>query len=619
MKLKIPISTKNKNFINQNMSPREYKENNKLAGGVGGGGGSSNISLKSPPFFYNAKPNFEFFSTTSNSTKNNNSGVGGGGSASFSNYKQKNDSSKNLHSNLSSSNKENENNENINTTNLPSSYKYSNVMGSGNNSNIKIFEFKNIKKSTPKTIKNIITTENELEKEKEDAIKKGNNILITKSNSSSSSNKNKNIEIIKTTSNSTVSKFINENFKEKQGENEKESNKIKLKLNSTRNSSSSYKSEKENEKEKETEKEGKIAPPQTTTNPTSSIINKGNSSTTNKYKVKINLSQLSSNSNLNLENYKKDESKISSARIKSEKEKVNKIPLYSSKNEKKEEICRNKIKEKEIKEDKENKCNLNSLNKANKELKPMLEKVKTSTSCHGVVEGYSACTNQGNVRNYNEDRVSIILNINKPSNPNIKEWPRCSFFGIYDGHAGNTCADFLRDNLHKYIINDSNFPANPQKAILNGFLAAEKIFLEYSLSSGCYSGSCAIVILIVEKKCFVANLGDSRALMTGNFGEKTYVLSRDHRPSDEKEYKRIIDAGGKIYQTEANIISKDKNESIVGPLRVKPGKLSVSRTIGDIEAKLPQFGGNPKVIIGIPEIKYFEINDSYDFIMLGCK
>lgn len=27
-------------------------------------------------------------------------------------------------------------------------------------------------------------------------------------------------------------------------------------------------------------------------------------------------------------------------------------------------------------------------------------------------------------------------------------WPKCSFFGVYDGHGGNVCADFLRDYLH---------------------------------------------------------------------------------------------------------------------------------------------------------------------------
>jgi serine/threonine protein phosphatase PrpC len=53
-------------------------------------------------------------------------------------------------------------------------------------------------------------------------------------------------------------------------------------------------------------------------------------------------------------------------------------------------------------------------------------------------------------RNYNEDRVAIILNIMKPKHKEINEssWPKCSFFGVYDGHGGNVCADFLRDYLH---------------------------------------------------------------------------------------------------------------------------------------------------------------------------
>jgi protein phosphatase 2C family protein 2/3 len=33
---------------------------------------------------------------------------------------------------------------------------------------------------------------------------------------------------------------------------------------------------------------------------------------------------------------------------------------------------------------------------------------------------------------------------------------------------------------------------------------------------------------------------------------------------------------------------------VVGPLRVLPGRLSVSRTFGDAEAKLIKTGGNPK-------------------------
>lgn len=49
-----------------------------------------------------------------------------------------------------------------------------------------------------------------------------------------------------------------------------------------------------------------------------------------------------------------------------------------------------------------------------------------------------------------------------------------------------------------------------------------------------------------------------------------------------------------------------------------PGRLSVSRTFGDVEAKIAKFGGNPKVVIAEPEIKSFKITKEHDFIVLGC-
>ena len=77
----------------------------------------------------------------------------------------------------------------------------------------------------------------------------------------------------------------------------------------------------------------------------------------------------------------------------------------------------------------------------------------TTTKCsvrgHGQVLAYAVNTHQGIVRGYNEDRVSIVLNILKPPNrPASEDWPKCSFFGVYDGHGGAGCADFLRDQLH---------------------------------------------------------------------------------------------------------------------------------------------------------------------------
>lgn len=48
-----------------------------------------------------------------------------------------------------------------------------------------------------------------------------------------------------------------------------------------------------------------------------------------------------------------------------------------------------------------------------------------------------------------------------------------------------------------------------------------------------------------------------------------------------------------------------------------PGRLSVSRTFGDIEAKLEKYGGREGVVIAEPEIKTFKIKPEYDYIILG--
>ena len=49
-----------------------------------------------------------------------------------------------------------------------------------------------------------------------------------------------------------------------------------------------------------------------------------------------------------------------------------------------------------------------------------------------------------------------------------------------------------------------------------------------------------------------------------------------------------------------------------------PGRLSVSRTFGDIEAKLPRFGGNPNVVIAEPDIVVTDIDSTCDFFVLAC-
>ena len=113
----------------------------------------------------------------------------------------------------------------------------------------------------------------------------------------------------------------------------------------------------------------------------------------------------------------------------------------------------------------------------------------------------------------------------RPKNYTKKYWPNTSFFGIYDGHGGNKCSEFLRDNLHKLILNDINFPENVELAIKNGFKNAEKNFFnDFALDQTDKnnildrSGSCAVIILFVDDIIYVANVGDSRAIFSENNG-----------------------------------------------------------------------------------------------------
>lgn len=109
------------------------------------------------------------------------------------------------------------------------------------------------------------------------------------------------------------------------------------------------------------------------------------------------------------------------------------------------------------------------------------------------------------------------------------------------------------------------------------------------------SGSCALVLLIVDDTLYICNLGDSRAVMSQQSGNSVYALTRDHKPSDPQELRRIVDGGGKVYQyseeyfTEVlnsffrNVLPRNgatstPNNGVDNPLpcRILPGKLSVN-------------------------------------------
>jgi serine/threonine protein phosphatase PrpC len=62
------------------------------------------------------------------------------------------------------------------------------------------------------------------------------------------------------------------------------------------------------------------------------------------------------------------------------------------------------------------------------------------------------------------------------------------------------------------------------------------------------SGSCAVITFIVDDICYIANVGDSRAIMSKNRGKEIVELTNDHKPNNPNEKRRIIESGGKVYQ-----------------------------------------------------------------------
>jgi len=131
------------------------------------------------------------------------------------------------------------------------------------------------------------------------------------------------------------------------------------------------------------------------------------------------------------------------------------------------------------------------------------------------------------------------------------------------------------------------------------------------------SGSCAVVLLVTPKKVYCANVGDSRAILSKNFGHVKESISFDHKPNEPDEKNRIIKAGGKVYQSNAMNPNLQGAQPILGPFRVFPGRLSVSRTFGDCMAKMEKYGGNARCIIADPEVFSVPIDDDLDFVLIG--
>ena len=227
-----------------------------------------------------------------------------------------------------------------------------------------------------------------------------------------------------------------------------------------------------------------------------------------------------------------------------------------------------------------------------------------------IIKGYAFNTSMGNIRDYNEDTIAatkIILDGVNDSNT--------FFFAVYDGHGGNGCSLYLKEKLHHFIKNFTKESLNEAiNTVEEKFMSEEALDEKGEIKDP--SGSCGIMALIQKNKLIIANVGDSRLVLFKK--NSLYFSTEDHKPGSPSEKTRIEKGGGMVYQTPSLIPLHQNGKEIEPPWRVLPGRLSVSRTFGDVEAKNEKLGGMKNVVVALPDITEIELDEDFNFMVLGC-
>ncbi|XP_077246916.1 putative protein phosphatase 2C 27 [Tasmannia lanceolata] len=205
-----------------------------------------------------------------------------------------------------------------------------------------------------------------------------------------------------------------------------------------------------------------------------------------------------------------------------------------------------------------------------------------------------SCSERG-PKQYMEDEHICIDNLLEHLGESMDFPSPGAFYGVYDGHGGSDAASFIRKNLLKFIIEDSQFPTCVEKAIKSAFVKADHAFADArSLDNS--SGTTALTALIFGRNMLIANAGDCRAVL-GKRG-RAVELSKDHKPNCTSEKLRIEKLGGVVYDGYLN------------------GQLSVARALGDWHMKGPKGSACP--LSAEPELQEASLTEEDEFLIMGC-
>ncbi|KAL3356636.1 hypothetical protein AABB24_017343 [Solanum stoloniferum] len=172
--------------------------------------------------------------------------------------------------------------------------------------------------------------------------------------------------------------------------------------------------------------------------------------------------------------------------------------------------------------------------------------------------------------------------------------PYGTFVGIYDGHGGPETSRFINDNLFQHLKRcTSDQQTMSVEVIRKAFQATEEGFLSIvtrrwpTQPQIAAVGSCCLVGVICSGTLYVANLGDSRAVL-GRLVKATgeilaIQLSAEHNASIESVRQEMHS----LHPDDSQIVVLKHNV-----WRVK-GIIQITRSIGDVYLKKSEFNREP--------------------------
>ncbi|EEF31663.1 probable protein phosphatase 2C 68 [Ricinus communis] len=168
-----------------------------------------------------------------------------------------------------------------------------------------------------------------------------------------------------------------------------------------------------------------------------------------------------------------------------------------------------------------------------------------------------------------------------------------TFIGVYDGHGGPEASRFISDHLFKNLMRFAGeIGSVSEETLRRAFSATEEGFLTLVRRTCSIKpliaaiGSCCLVGVIWRGTLYIANLGDSRAVI-GCLGRSNKIvaeqLTKDHNASMEEVRQELKS----LHPDDSHIVVMKH-----GVWRIK-GIIQVSRSIGDAYLKKPEFSLDP--------------------------